>query len=117
MFPHLPVLHDIECPESGYYGCRMTVPVDHPSVNGHFPGYPIIPGAVLLGWVWAAAEHCGLGVKPEVRSSRFLMPILPGDKIEITFLLQAGTVRAKIMKDLKAAAQFILVSSGGDENG
>ena len=40
-------------------GLRWTfaVPVDHPLFEGHFPGHPILPGVVALGWMLAAAER------------------------------------------------------------
>ena len=35
---------------------RFTVPHDHPSLPGHFPGRPVVPGVVLLDRVLAAIE-------------------------------------------------------------
>ena len=58
-------------------------PVDHPTAAGHFPGNPIIPGAVLLDTALtaiAAAE--GLAPAPcRLRSAKFLHPVRPGDRM------------------------------------
>jgi 3-hydroxyacyl-[acyl-carrier-protein] dehydratase len=55
---------------------------DHPTVAGHFPGNPIIPGAVLLDEVVAAV----VGDRPGevmIRAVKFLAPVRPGDGIEL----------------------------------
>ncbi|WP_188092325.1 hypothetical protein [Azospirillum sp. B21] len=58
-------------------------PADHPTAAGHFPGNPIIPGAVLLDTALtaiAAAEGCRPG-PCRLRSAKFLYPVRPGDRM------------------------------------
>jgi 3-hydroxyacyl-[acyl-carrier-protein] dehydratase len=109
MFPHLPKLHDIRRDEAGSASCSLHVPVDHPSVEGHFPDFPIIPGAVLLGWVWAVAAALEMTPQPTVRSAKYLQPVMPGDWIEIHFSKQTRGMQARIRKADKLAAQFQLL--------
>lgn len=58
---------------------------DHPASQGHFPGNPIIPGAVLLSEALSAVEEV-LGTslaRCRIRSAKFLRPVRPGDRIDI----------------------------------
>jgi 3-hydroxymyristoyl/3-hydroxydecanoyl-(acyl carrier protein) dehydratase len=57
----------------------------HPTAAGHFPGNPIIPGAVLLDEVLSTiAAACGAPVMHcEIKSVKFLLPVRPGDRIVI----------------------------------
>ncbi|HSC96229.1 MAG TPA: hypothetical protein VLC73_14770 [Burkholderiales bacterium] len=60
---------------------------DHPAAQGHFPGDPIIPGAVLLNETLQAIET-GLGapLAPfRITSAKFLNPARPGDRLVIEF--------------------------------
>ncbi|HEV8644650.1 MAG TPA: AMP-binding protein [Burkholderiales bacterium] len=71
-------------------------PADHPAAQGHFPGNPIIPGAVLLDEVIAAAA--GQFQLPDsgctVNSAKFLRPVRPGEEVLIRFELQGpGAIR------------------------
>lgn len=58
-------------------------PADHPTAAGHFPGNPIIPGAVLLDTALTAiATAEGLASAPSrLRSAKFLHPVRPGDRM------------------------------------
>jgi len=69
---------------------------DHPASQGHFPGDPIIPGAVLLSETLQAIE-AGLGaslVPFQITSAKFLHPVRPGDRVLIEYSRTArGEVR------------------------
>ena len=60
---------------------------DHPASQGHFPGNPIIPGAVLLDETLRAIEAGpDAGLAPfRIRSAKFLHPARPGDRMLIRF--------------------------------
>ena len=65
--------------------------VDHPAAVGHFPGNPIIPGAVLLHEIVAAisatdAMPDGDSARcREIRSAKFHHPVRPGDSIVVSW--------------------------------
>jgi len=62
----------------------FVITPDHPSLPGHFPGRPLVPGVVLLDRVIAAIEvqHGPLGPVrlPQVK---FVQPLLPGQNARI----------------------------------
>jgi len=58
----------------------------HLAAEGHFPGNPIIPGAVLLREVIAAiAEAAGGGSWCEIRSAKFHHPVHPGNTLVVSW--------------------------------
>ncbi len=75
---------------------ERVFPADHPAALGHFPGNPIIPGAVLLDETLRAIET-GLGVNLSfcrIKSAKFLAPVRPGDRVVIEFSRSsAGAIR------------------------
>ena len=60
----------------------LDFPADHPVGPGHFPGNPIIPGAVLLDELIAALFPSGWSGK--VESAKFHHPVRPGDSVAVT---------------------------------
>jgi 3-hydroxymyristoyl/3-hydroxydecanoyl-(acyl carrier protein) dehydratase len=62
---------------------------DHPAAEGHFPGNPIIPGAVLLAEVAAAIG----GQCRELRAAKFLRPVRPGERLLIVWEEAGGETR------------------------
>ena len=59
----------------------IGIPADHPSLPGHFPGRPIVPGVVLLDCVIASAERwlqrpLSLRALPQ---AKFVAPLLPAN--------------------------------------
>ncbi len=65
----------------------IVIARDHPSAAGHFPGNPIVPGALLLSEVihaWEIAIAAPLATTT-IKVAKFLSPTLPGDTIRIQF--------------------------------
>lgn len=77
-------------------------PADHPAAAGHFPGNPVIPGAVLLDETLRAIES-GLELTLSacrIQSAKFLAPVRPGDRVVIEFSRPgAGAVRFTCLRD------------------
>jgi 3-hydroxyacyl-[acyl-carrier-protein] dehydratase len=65
--------------------CRV-IPADHPSLAGHFPGAPIVPGVVVLDEVVAAlAEWRKESRLTGIPSVKFIAPIKPEQSFVIAF--------------------------------
>lgn len=62
-------------------------PLDHAAAQGHFPGNPIIPGAVLLSEVLLAIEtDLGRNLRPcRIEAAKFVHPVRPGDRVSIDY--------------------------------
>lgn len=63
----------------------IDFPADHPTAAGHFPGRPIVPGAVLLERVLAAiaaAADCS-ACAWRVKSAKFPHAVVPGARVAI----------------------------------
>ncbi|MGC8521347.1 MAG: hypothetical protein ACP5PN_05700 [Steroidobacteraceae bacterium] len=63
----------------------LVLPADHPSYEGHFPGTPVLPGAVLLDAVITALEAPGGGAARRWRITvvKFLGAVRPGERLEL----------------------------------
>lgn len=63
---------------------RFTVDTDHPSLPGHFPGRPIVPGVLLLERVLEAIEQThGPIAALRLPQVKFVQSLLPGERAEI----------------------------------
>ena len=60
------------------------IPADHPSLAGHFPGAPIVPGVVILDEVLSTVAEWRRGSRLSgIRFVKFLAPIQPGQSFTI----------------------------------
>jgi len=66
--------------EDGWSSHPYRFASDHPTGAGHFPGNPIIPGALLLDRMLDAMGLSG-STRQEVRVAKFLHPVRPGDAV------------------------------------
>jgi acyl-CoA synthetase (AMP-forming)/AMP-acid ligase II len=74
------------------------VPADHPAFAGHFPGQPLLPGALLVSEVMEAmrrvpAMAARLGPQPTLAAVKFLAPVRPGSRIDIALHPETGAAR------------------------
>lgn len=65
----------------------LAIAANHPTGTGHFPGNPIIPGALLLAEVLHRITQAeGLGFAPcNVKTAKFPHPARPGELVEIEY--------------------------------
>ena len=69
-----------------------TVGPDHPSLPGHFPGDPIVPGVLLLARVLDAATHAFGSAVAGVPLAKFHARLKPEEEFEIALERSSDTV-------------------------
>ena len=70
---------------------KTHIPAGHPALPGHFPGQPIVPGAVLLERVLSALNKLVPGARVTgLPSAKFLAPLRPDETVEITVTPKAN---------------------------
>jgi len=56
----------------------QVIPADHPSLPGHFPGMPIVPGVVILDETLAALTKWRKNSRvTAIHTVKFLVPLKP----------------------------------------
>jgi 3-hydroxymyristoyl/3-hydroxydecanoyl-(acyl carrier protein) dehydratase len=70
-------------PRAGHF----VVAADHPSLPGHFPGDPVVPGVVVLEAAFAAL---GLPVPASLAEAKFLAPVPPGVEVAVEAVAETG---------------------------
>jgi 3-hydroxyacyl-[acyl-carrier-protein] dehydratase len=81
---------------------RLEFAADHPVGAGHFPGLPIVPGALLLERVLAGlglrlaagqgADSAAVLCAWQVRAAKFPSPLAPGQTVQIEAVAGANGV-------------------------
>ncbi len=77
---------------------RFVVPADHPSLPGHFPGQPIVPGVVLLDHVLDLVVGAG-GHATALRGVRFTAAVRPDETIEVSATRGPGRIGFAATRD------------------
>jgi len=83
-------------------GARLCFPAAHPAFPGHFPGSPMVPGALLLAAALAALGMGGAGAR--IASAKFLSPVAPGESVEVR-QVDGGRLELRVGERLVATAQ------------
>lgn len=92
------------------YEGSVRVPADHPTLPGHFPGAPLVPGVVLLDQVLLSAEQW-LGRSLTLHSlpqAKFNAPLLPDQTASLHLRLRGTELRFTIAVDATTIAQGLL---------
>lgn len=91
----------------------LRVPADHPSLPGHFPGRPVVPGVLILEHV--AAQARGLLGAPHgprrIPQVKFVAPLLPEQDASIELQAEPAQqrIRFRVFRDgqLLAAGELV----------
>jgi 3-hydroxyacyl-[acyl-carrier-protein] dehydratase len=82
---------------------RLSVAADHPALAGHFPGFPVVPGVVLLDETLRAIELAeqgesaaragdGAGAVPpllwHIGTVKFHRPVRPAELLQLEYEMQ-----------------------------
>lgn len=87
----------------------LCIEATHPSLPGHFPGQPVVPGVVLLDRVAARLQREGVGALARIPAVKFRAPLLPGEKAQLHIELRGRHVRFRVMR-----ADELLTSGEGE---
>lgn len=88
----------------------FAISADHPSLPGHFPGNPIVPGVLLLDEVLRTAEDW-LGRAIHVRGApqvKFVQPLRPQESARIQLALDSATLKFTVQKESVVIAQGVM---------
>jgi 3-hydroxyacyl-[acyl-carrier-protein] dehydratase len=90
--------------DAGRHEAWVDFAPGHAVFAGHFPGRPVVPGALLLAHVLEAladtlALAARLGSPPLVEQAKFLLPVGPGARVRITLREAARGVAFEIHDD------------------
>ena len=101
--------------ELGAVAYRFTLPGGFPEnsrfLDGHFPGNPIVPGAVILGYLAARLATVDLTIA-KVSRMKFTRPLRPDVPVEITVAYSGHRVRAEFRDEEGVVASANLVLRG-----
>jgi len=77
----------------------IRIDAEHPSLAGHFPGNPVVPGVVLLDSVAQALEREDAVTFARIRVVKFHAPLLPQQDAEISIERVETRARFRIDRD------------------
>ena len=63
----------------------FSVPAEHACYSDHFPGTPVVPGALLLKWMFEQISGKKSVRIFVVKQIKFLAVVLPDDQLRIEF--------------------------------
>lgn len=92
----------------------LDIAADHPSFAGHFPAFPVLPGAMLLDEMLKAIEVArGIDLKSwHISSAKFLDAVRPRDVLVLEHDVSApGLIRFTIRVDDRKVASGTLHES------
>ena len=117
-YPSLLIDRIDECVPGQSARARKSVTVNEPYFQGHFPGYPVMPGVLVLEALVQLstflAASSGLPVPNAIRtldSVRFKRQVIPGDVLKLETTRQADgqfDVRASVDGELATEAKVVL---------
>lgn len=76
----------------------FRIHADHPSLPGHFPGNPVVPGVVLLDQVALVLQQQGRRLTG-LSQVKFVSPLLPEQEARLELDLAPERLRFRVWRD------------------
>jgi 3-hydroxyacyl-[acyl-carrier-protein] dehydratase len=120
-YPFLLVDRVLECEAGQRIKAVKNVTINEPFFQGHFPGYPVMPGVLIieaLAQVSAILAYITRGERPNAKSllffagidqARFKRPVFPGDQLVLESV-ELNVVRSVFKFAAKASVGGELVA-------
>jgi 3-hydroxymyristoyl/3-hydroxydecanoyl-(acyl carrier protein) dehydratase len=92
----------------------LKIAADHPAFSGHFPAFPVLPGAMLLDEMLKAIELArGIDLKSwHISSAKFLYAVRPRDVLVLEHEASTpGSIHFTIRVDERKVASGTLHES------
>jgi 3-hydroxymyristoyl/3-hydroxydecanoyl-(acyl carrier protein) dehydratase len=99
-------------PTANIRSVRFSVPATHPALPAHFPGNPIVPGAVIIA---RAAQLFNGGQQFNVgplTSARFHAPLRPDIDCEVMYQIEAVGGGLRVRFEIHECDTRLLIASG-----
>lgn len=96
----------------------IAIAPDHPVFAGHFPGHPIVPGALLLAEALQALDRAGIATGGcEIASAKFLSPVGPGETVSLRWESMPGKPLRLALRvaDRRVASAVVVPGKPGGE--
>lgn len=89
----------------------FRIPESYPFFNGHFPGNPLVPAVVQVGWAIASFRMLIPQASADYRLSRFkfIAPIRPGKEVDMEVLAFGNTFKCRIRANGELCSSGTLV--------
>jgi len=91
----------------------FTISRDHPALEGHFPGHPIVPAVVILDEVLAAAIKFTPAPIAGVIQAKFSAFLIPEDICVVSFQSSRQGLRFQCHVDERIIASGLLALADG----
>ncbi len=90
----------------------FTIGLNHPSIAGHFPGNPVIPGVVLLDYILQELhQQLGTFTLKSIINVKFLAKVSPDVPVTITAERKAERISFFGMQQQKKIISGIILVS------
>jgi acyl-coenzyme A synthetase/AMP-(fatty) acid ligase len=107
--------HELQRLASPTMRSPMEVARDHPSFAGHFPQFPVLPGAVLLDEALQTIEReRGIDLRAwQIASVKFLDLVRPGDALRLEHAVAGrnGSIRFTILAAVRGEERIVASGS------